>query len=561
MRHRLWAGLLLLVTVGCGGDSTSPDQATPTAGPDLEIRDGARGGNRHFYFLPPTVPAPAYSGVFDPLLAPTVTICELVNAQCGVERARFTPSSKPAITIDSLAQSYSVPWSTKGASAAKVYRIQVLVNGLALGHADAKIAMTKKELNAVGPDYAGVLSGKTLVVAFRIETGIVASVAVAPASATLHVGQESQLAATLLDLHGGGLELPVAWSSSGPATASVNETGLVSALAPGEVVLTAAAEGMSGTAVLSIVPAPVVSVTVSASSSDAMGIGATRQFTASVADAYGNVLTGRELIWGTVDPSVAAVDASGLVTAVAAGSTEVTATSEGVMGSLAVSVAAEVSLSCLKPFALPDLWSDADQDLDGDRLWDTGEAWTFDPTSGDYYLAYDPTQPDESSTGLGSSFRDLSGTVADRGRQLQMLMPSSTQPLTTYFFFPWIIPPSPSSALAYRDNITTCRADEVSLGTDYLRQAGNVVGVTVQGVNSLIAQDPGAAWNSVTEAVEGSAYARWEDSPRVVRVPIFDPSQIQVAQAAIQFNRVARVFIEQVLTNGTVIVRFMDIVK
>ena len=84
--------------------------------------------------------------------------------------------------------------------------------------------------------------------------------------------------------------------------------------------------------------APVASVTVSPATASLIK-GNTLQLAAAEKDASGNVLTGRTVTWTSSAPAVATVSASGLVTAVAAGTATITATSEGVKGTAAVTVA------------------------------------------------------------------------------------------------------------------------------------------------------------------------------------------------------------------------------
>src|SRR3989442_1035738 len=66
--------------------------------------------------------------------------------------------------------------------------------------------------------------------------------------------------------------------------------------------------------------------------------GATPQFTATLKDSAGNVLTGRTITWASSAGAVATVNGSGLVSGVAAGVATITATSEGQSGSAAVTV-------------------------------------------------------------------------------------------------------------------------------------------------------------------------------------------------------------------------------
>ena len=84
-------------------------------------------------------------------------------------------------------------------------------------------------------------------------------------------------------------------------------------------------------------PAPVVSVSVSLAAAD-LGIGQVTQATATLRGSVNQVLTGRSVSWASSAPGIASVAGSGQVTAVAAGSAEIVATSEGVSGSAAVRV-------------------------------------------------------------------------------------------------------------------------------------------------------------------------------------------------------------------------------
>lgn len=45
-----------------------------------------------FYWLPPVVAPPSYSGVFDAALSPTVEICELTDGACAISVRCFIHS-------------------------------------------------------------------------------------------------------------------------------------------------------------------------------------------------------------------------------------------------------------------------------------------------------------------------------------------------------------------------------------------------------------------------------------------------------------------------------------
>ena len=93
----------------------------------------------------------------------------------------------------------------------------------------------------------------------------------------------------------------------------------------------------SGTTTSSL--APVASVVVSPATLS-LGVGATQQLTASLRDSIGNVLTGRSIVWTSSNVVVGTVTGSGLVTALLAGGAAITATSEGMSGSAALTVTA-----------------------------------------------------------------------------------------------------------------------------------------------------------------------------------------------------------------------------
>lgn len=80
----------------------------------------------------------------------------------------------------------------------------------------------------------------------------VASVSLNVTSAQLGVGQTLQLSATPLTSTGTVTSGTATWSSSASATAAVSASGLVSAVAPGVAVITAAVGGRTGTATITV---------------------------------------------------------------------------------------------------------------------------------------------------------------------------------------------------------------------------------------------------------------------------------------------------------------------
>ena len=92
---------------------------------------------------------------------------------------------------------------------------------------------------------------------------------------------------------------------------------------------------------------------------------------------------------------------------------------------------------CLKPFAVPDIWHDTDDDTNPqNRFWDPGEDWQFDPSQGDYYLPFGGQNETAYDTGYGSQWR---GPARDYGRQIQIKVsdPQDPQQPAPGVFLPW----------------------------------------------------------------------------------------------------------------------------
>jgi hypothetical protein len=251
------AAVALILAVGaCTGDAGSP--TAPDVEPQTTISDAAHAGAvPGFYFLPPMVPAPSYSGTFDGGLQPRVEICELGVAGCTTVIAQYTTTSGTGgQTVQVGTSSYQVNWHTNqfNLDPTKHYRISVYVGSLQLGFADVDVVSTGKELKNVDTqEYIPLQDDRTLPIKFRIETGIAGQVIVSPDSAEIPVGGTQQFTATVLDLHGNPLACGVAWSSDNTAAATVDGNGLATGVAPGAAIITATCQAASGSAILMVI--------------------------------------------------------------------------------------------------------------------------------------------------------------------------------------------------------------------------------------------------------------------------------------------------------------------
>ena len=217
------------------------------------------------------------------------------------------------------------------------------------------------------------------------------------------------------------------------------------------------------------------------------------------------------------------------------------------------------STRCVKPFVPPDLWSEVDDDYNKNGEWDVWEVWEYEPAVGDFYNAGGPgatsTRPE---TGYGSTYR---GADRDRGRK--MLLNVSALP---GFANLWAMPDGDwgldTGGSALRQNISGCNSTPIKLGTPYRLQSGIKVGPVFQGINDLVLRDPMARWDDARGEVVNSSSAHWMDSPRLIRVPLYDPAEMESKKNGAVFVKFAWVFLEPVADPGTPIVgRFVEIVR
>jgi Tol biopolymer transport system component len=159
--------------------------------------------------------------------------------------------------------------------------------------------------------------------------------AVPVSSVTLSVEQDAVVVLTTLQLvatprDGAGQALTgrtITWSSSDPALATVSASGQVTALRVGAVTITAASEGKTASALLSLVPLITVGRRLPTEF-----VGDTTLLRATLTDANGGVLSGT-VTWRSSDETVATVTAHGVVTGASAGHATISAAADGAMGS------------------------------------------------------------------------------------------------------------------------------------------------------------------------------------------------------------------------------------
>jgi uncharacterized protein YjdB len=162
------------------------------------------------------------------------------------------------------------------------------------------------------------------------------SIQITPASATLVIGKTQQLKATgtYSDNSTQDLTSAVTWFSASQTVASVNASGLVTAVSAGPAAITATFGSISSAPasinVTAAVPPTLSSIQITPPSATLV-IGKTQQLkaTGTYSDNSTQDLTSA-VTWVSASQSVASVNASGLLTALAAGPTAITASYGGI---------------------------------------------------------------------------------------------------------------------------------------------------------------------------------------------------------------------------------------
>jgi hypothetical protein len=217
--------------------------------------------------------------------------------------------------------------------------------------------------------------------------------------------------------------------------------------------------------------------------------------------------------------------------------------SQNVRATATAAVTTGNATDCLKPWAVADKWNEN---------WEGGAPsvgpWT--PTSVfDKYMkgsgntmVPDPavTTPDAyvppTATDPGSGFTPfdaLGNPTPMYGLQLTLKIGEAEDRISSGWFQALALPNadgSPSSGgNDYRDNIANCNPNVFSIGDTIPTEQGNMIGPTSQGVDDLVAKDPGAVWNTSTQSLQGSCAPGicadglyHAQSPRTVPVVLFD---------------------------------------
>ena len=260
-----------------------------------------------------------------------------------------------------------VSWGSSTPAVAKVD-----INGLASGVASGT--------TTISATLGAVIGSTTL----TVNAPVIVSLTVSPDGLTLGMGIKQQYTATATYTDGSSQDLVsgVTWTSSDSTVAGIDSNGLATTAGQGTVTITATAGSFSDTATLTVVPASLVSISVTPAI-PSIALGTDQQFIATGNFDDGSTQQLTSVTWSSSDLNVASINAAGLATSTGSGTVTITASSGSVSGtaSLTVTAATLVSITVTpgnsgmaigttKQFTATGTFSDSStQDITASVLW------------------------------------------------------------------------------------------------------------------------------------------------------------------------------------------------
>ena len=178
---------------------------------------------------------------------------------------------------------------------------------------------------------------------------------------------------------------------------------------------------------------------------------------------------------------------------------------------VAEAAVADTGLTCLKPWGIPLPWNDIDNNFKYDST--DGDPIPLSSLQDGYPMILKVGEPFNNPNNINNV--------------------SSLQQEAGHFFALSVC--GDTGGNDYRDRIANQCLDNCAVdnGAALDLKTGNMVGPTKQGVNDLMALDPNAVYTPINDGtlygkpdVIGSIYTDWMESPRLVKIPLYDPSEM-----------------------------------
>jgi peptidoglycan/xylan/chitin deacetylase (PgdA/CDA1 family)/uncharacterized protein YjdB len=226
-------------------------------------------------------------------------------------------------------------WASSNPSVATVD-----ANGLASG-----VAIGTSQISAS----AQGIQSKAISLTVNRPPSVLTSIHASPSTASIQAGNTQQFAAVGYDQFDNVMSGVVfTWSSSAPSVASVSgvnsegqNVGIATGLAAGSTQIMVSAAGVNTTVSLTVTapppppPPPKVTAINVIPGDVSINTGGTQQFSALATDQNGLAMSGVVFTWSSSDSAVATIDANGLATGVGTGTTQVSASAQGVTSNAA----------------------------------------------------------------------------------------------------------------------------------------------------------------------------------------------------------------------------------
>ena len=305
-------------------------------------------------------------------------------------------------------------------------------------------------------------------------------IVITPNAPSITVGAQATLQAEVRGANGQVISgATVFWSSADTNVVTVSSAGVITGKSVGNTQIAASSSGASAVATVTVQQIPVASVAVLPSAATLV-IGGSVTLQTVAYDANANPLTGRSIVWASSASQVATVDASGKVTAIAAGTATVSGTVEGKTASSAITVTvipvaavAVIPGSAALDVGASKAFTAVATDANGNTLAGRPVTWASANTS----IATVSTAGLVTGTGAGTT--NITATAEGRTGTAQVVVTATTPP-----------PPIPVASVV------------VNPGTASLNIGGSVtLSATLRDANGATLSGRAITWSSSATAI------------------------------------------------------------
>ena len=325
--------------------------------------------------------------------SPAVTSISVSPANASITTGSTQQYTATATYSDGTAQNVtsSVTWSSSSQAVATIS-----ATGLATGVATGATTIAA-QLNSVSGSVALTVTTQST------PNPVVTSIVVVPTSSRAAAGTAVQFTAIGYLSNGltENLSSVVTWSSSNNGLATVNSSGLATAVTPGTVTIQATSGSLQSQATFIVSPATLVSIAISPSGAS-FAIGAAQQLTLTGTFSDGSTQNlNASTTWTSAATAVAIVSSSGVVTGLTPGTAQITASYQGNTATATVTINAALLLSIAIYPANLNFANGTTQQFTVIGTYSDGS--THDITSTATFISSNPTVVSVSSTGLATA--------------------------------------------------------------------------------------------------------------------------------------------------------------